>query len=39
MYANIKDDTLCIAWQDNTTVTALSTVQTVHKHSDLVLHM
>jgi hypothetical protein len=34
LYADIKDETLCIAWQDDNTVTALSTVHTVHKETD-----
>jgi hypothetical protein len=39
LYANIKDETLCIAWQDNNTVTALSTVHTVHKETDWIPRM
>jgi hypothetical protein len=34
LYADIKDKTLCIAWQDNNTVTALSTVHTIHQETD-----
>jgi hypothetical protein len=30
LYADIKEKILCIAWQDNNTVTALSTVHTIH---------
>ena len=36
LYADVQDDVLCIAWQDNNTVTALSTVHTVHKDDDWV---
>jgi hypothetical protein len=33
-YIDIKDEILCVAWQDSNTVTALSTVHTVHKDDD-----
>jgi hypothetical protein len=38
LYADIKDKILCIAWQDNNTVTALLTVHTVHQETNWVTH-
>ena len=39
MYTDIKEETLYIAWQNNNTITALSTVHTVHKDDDWIEHV
>ena len=36
LYTDIQNQVLCVAWQDNNTVAALSTVHTVHKDTDWV---
>ena len=39
MLAKVIDNTLCLAWQDNNIVLALSTVHTIHTANDFVIRL
>ena len=36
LFAQVVDNTLCLAWQDNNIVLALSTIHTIHTANDFI---